>query len=213
MFLQPCHCIIRQVNVRCLAQQFVSRCCCHKSCPSCRICVKNCSSIHHFLLHSFSTDYTVTSSELASWAMHCTTIRRVGRSPKVSMWWLSRPHCQVENCWSSTDLSHSNGKPLSPEIRVKEVSPALDVSLHPARSATRRRRRSALFPSDTLFAPSKSRLEIAQVNGISARCSVWAGSHGRLRLLWRDSLASTAALNTGGQNSHHGAVVGQTKLQ
>ena len=45
----------------------------------------------------------------------------------------------------STDLSHSHGETLSPEIRVKEASPALDVSLLPARSATRGRRRSALF--------------------------------------------------------------------
>ena len=169
MFPQPCHCTVCQVNVRCLAQQFVSRCYCHKSCPSCRICVRN-FSIHHFLLHSFSTDYTVTSSELASWAMHCTTIRRDGRSLQVSMWWLSRPRCQVENRWNSTDLSHSYGETLSPEVHVKEVSPTLDVSLLPAGSATRGRGRSALFPSDTLFAPSKSRLEIVQINGISARC-------------------------------------------
>ena len=86
------------------------------------------------------------------------------------MWWLSRPCCQEENCWGSTDLSHSYGETLSPQVRVKEVSPTLDVSLLLAGSATRGRGRSALFPSDTLFAPSKSRLEIVQVNGFSARC-------------------------------------------
>ena len=162
MFPQPCHCTIRQVNVRCHTQQFVSRCYCHKSCPSYLICVRNFTSIHHFLLDSSSTDYTVTSSELAPWAVHCTTIRGDGRSPKVSMWWLSRPRCQVENHCGSTDLSHSYGETLSPKIRVKEVLSTPDVSLLPAKSATRRRRRSALFPPDTLFAPSK-------VEGISAR--------------------------------------------
>ena len=54
---------------------------CPKSCPSCRICVRNFSSIHHFLLDSSSTDYTLTSSALTSWATHSTTIRRDGRSP------------------------------------------------------------------------------------------------------------------------------------
>ena len=83
MFPQPCHCTVCQVNVPCprstvCQSLFIA---CPKSCPSCRICVRNFSSIHHFLLDSSSTDYTLTSSTFTSWATHSTTIRRDGRSP------------------------------------------------------------------------------------------------------------------------------------
>ena len=68
---------------------------------------KHFTSIHHFLHGLFSASFTVSSSELASWASHCSTILLKDAVLLAIHFWVSVscfsvPRCQARNCWDST---------------------------------------------------------------------------------------------------------------
>ena len=110
-----------------LSQLLVSlRLCTPASLFSRVICVTSFTSIHHFLLESWSAQFTVSSSALASWAVHFSIIRLKSVllevcAPSscccpfivhVSMSWFSRPRCQVVNLLGFHGSLHTDAQNL-----------------------------------------------------------------------------------------------------